>query len=210
MELMRNTEAVRLLVNIYMIKKLKKPHKPVDQVQFIQDVHEEFSDRKFSYTIKEILICWKELLEEYHHYKLNFPTENAKETWEYFDLLDNCFDESQDTEEKFSDPDSTIYLIDCMSDHRETILTQGLTMDVLLDVENEFKKLENNNINQRDIYVQWNNLKKSYNNYRNSIQNESDKLLMFVEAMRLFFQEEERQKYVSDLERNMEDQDIPQ
>ncbi|CAG9856576.1 unnamed protein product [Phyllotreta striolata] len=209
MKLMDDFDRIRLLINIFMTHNLSKTDKSVNLHKFVRDVQDTFKTKGFVFSEKEILLTWKKLLEEYYYYKENYSTEDAKQAWNLFELMDNCFDR-KDTE-KFNS-DLTFFLIDCMTNYRNILAKQGLTQEVLEAVEKEFKILGNNDINQLDIYNQWEFLKQCYR---------EKKLLMktgcmdrgfddYFEAMRLFYQSPEfvlYKKYHTPLKRRIQSND---
>lgn len=193
MKLMDDYEHISFLVNTYMVHSLKKPDKSVNLKKFIEEVYIKFKNKGLSYSETEILLTWKELVEEYYYYKKNFGTDYATSAWHLFSLMDNCFDR-KDVAEKFTSK-HTFSLIDCMSIHRETLATQGLTQSVLDSVENHFREMGDNDINQSDIFAQWEILKQSYRETRLLMKQRcrNIKLNEFYDAMRVFYQSPEFQ-----------------
>lgn len=161
-QIIDNYDAVRLLINVYLIKKIKRVSKPINQEKFIDTVRREYKSRNYDYPRKRILYTWKYLLENYQFYKAKFADGEAKKAWIYFELMDNCFDDSKQTSEKFRDSKWTFFLIESLVKHKTVVLQHGLTMDVLQAVEDDFRRAQNFNINQKDVNNQWMFLKRFF------------------------------------------------
>lgn len=209
MKLMDDYERIRLLINIFMTHNLTKTNKSVNLHKFVRDVQETFRNKGHIFSEKEILLTWKELLEEYYYYKENFSAEDAKQAWNLFDLMDNCFDQKRS--EKFNSH-LIFFLIDCMTNHRDSLAKYGLTQEVLESIEQEFKELGNNNINQKDIYTQWELLKQSYRESRQLMKQrcQNQQFNEYFEAMRIFYQSPEflmHKQYHSPLKRRNTNKD---
>ncbi|KAJ8972623.1 hypothetical protein NQ314_000079 [Rhamnusium bicolor] len=172
-------------------------YKPVNQERFIEDVLKAFKENNLVYTTKSILCTWKDLLDNYQYYKQNFADDDARRQWKYFDLMDNCFEKPKDSSEKFKNPKWTFCLINSLSKYRSTVLKQGLTMQILQAVEDDFQKMENYDINQKDIYIKWVSLKKFYRQCQRSSCSKFNKKYIYYEAIKDFFEEEATHEYTS-------------
>ncbi|XP_050506667.1 uncharacterized protein LOC126884643 [Diabrotica virgifera virgifera] len=188
MKLADDSEHINLIINTYITLSFKKPDRSVDLRKFVEEVYSIFQTNDIKYSKTDILTTWKDLVEDYYYYKKNFTSEYASNAWNFFSLMDRCFD-PKDTSKKFNST-LTFYLIDCMSNHRDVIAKKGLTSTVLSSVENDFKELGNNDINQSDIYIQWEILKQSFRESRLLIKQRcrNIKLNEFYDAMRIFYQ----------------------
>lgn len=192
MQIINNYNAVRLLINVYLIRKIKSANKPVNQEKFIDSVRKEFKNRNYNYPRKRILHTWKYLLDNYQFYKGNFIENEAQKVWIYFNLMDNCFENSkQQTSEKFQDSRWTFFLIESLSKYKSAVLHHGLTMDILQAVEDDFQRAQNFNINQKDIHNQWTFLKRFFRQNQNTgYYKQLAKNHAYFEALKTLFEPE--------------------
>ncbi|XP_018561115.1 uncharacterized protein LOC108903427 [Anoplophora glabripennis] len=193
MEIIDDYNAVRLLINMYLIKKIKSRSRPVNLERFLDNVRKEFKNRDYNYPRKRILYTWKHLLDNYQYYKEKYTDEEAKAEWTYFSLMDNCFDDfKQPTSEKFKESRWMFFLIESLSRYKTIILKQGLTMDVLEEVEDDFQRAQNYGITQKDIYNQWVSLKRFYRqNQKTGYYKSLAKNHAYFAALKAFFEPEE-------------------